>query len=186
MLTKFAKCLFALTLFVTVAIAGDEPQFPGPEPEHAFLNKFVGEWESTGECPMGPDQPVMNCEGKIKGRMLGEMWMVADFENSMGDSKMSAILTIGYDPQQKHYVGTWVDSMTNYMWKYEGSVDKSGKVLTLRAEGPNMMEEGKLAKYEDIYTFTSADAWGITSRMQGQDGEWVTYMSATAKRKTAK
>jgi hypothetical protein len=48
---------------------------------------------------------------------------------------MTAVWTVGYDPQKKKYVGTWVDSVTPYLWTYEGSLDASGRILTLETEG---------------------------------------------------
>ena len=33
----------------------------------------------------------------------------------MGGTTMTAIQTIGYDPEKKKYVGTWVDSTTTYL-----------------------------------------------------------------------
>ena len=95
---------------------------------------------------------------------------------------MTGIQTIGYDEGNKKYVGTWVDSMTAFMWQYVGNVDPSGKVLTLNADGPNFMDGGKLTKFQDIYEFKSADEILMRSRMLGTDGKWVTFMSGSAKR----
>ena len=52
------------------------------------------------------------------------------------------IMTLGYDPQKKRFVGTWIGSMMTYLWVYDGELDASGKVLTLNAEGPNMQVAG--------------------------------------------
>ncbi|HBJ38877.1 MAG TPA: hypothetical protein DDZ51_29855 [Planctomycetaceae bacterium] len=60
-----------------------------------------------------------------------------------------------------------------FLWRYEGNVDASGKMLTLDADGPNFMGEGKLTKFQDIYAFDSADEILITSRMLGTDGQCV-------------
>jgi Protein of unknown function (DUF1579) len=68
------------------------------------------------------------------------------------------------------------------MWQYEGTVDASGKVLTLDADGPNLMGDGKLTKFQDIYEFKSTDEILMTSRMLATDGKWVTFMSGKAKR----
>jgi uncharacterized protein DUF1579 len=46
-------------------------------------------------------------------------------------------MTLGYDPEKKQYVGTWVGSMMSYLWVYDGSLDAEEKVLTLNAEGPS-------------------------------------------------
>jgi hypothetical protein len=98
-------------------------------------------------------------------------------------TQITAIQTLGYDVQNKKYIGTWVDSMLNYLWKYEGSVDKTGKILTLETEGPNFMADGKTAKFRDSYEFKSVDQIAMSSSMQGEDGKWITFMTGTARRK---
>jgi hypothetical protein len=124
--------------------------------------------------------------------MLGEFWVVSEYRGDWvvsenrgetGGTSMTAIQTIGYDPEKKKYVGTWVDSMTTFIWKYEGTVDESGKTLTLEAEGPNFMAAGKLAKFRDAYEFKSKDHIVATSSMQGEDGKWVTFMTGNLRRK---
>ena len=159
------------------------PEFPSAQKEHEWLQQFVGEWESESEGSMGPDQPPMKCKGTMASRMLGGFWVINEVQGDMMGAQMTAIQTIGYDPAKKKYVGTWVDSMMNHMWKYEGSVDESGKKLTLEAEGPNFMAEGKVAKFRDAYEFKTADHIIATSSMQGEDGAWVVFMTGNIRRK---
>jgi len=80
-------------------------------------------------------------------------------------------------------VGTWVDSVTSHLWKYEGTVDDSGKTLTLEAEGPNFMADGQTAKFRDVYTFKSKDHIIVRSSMQSEDGSWVQFMTSSYRRK---
>jgi hypothetical protein len=177
--------LFCTLIAVTTIVAQDAPQFPQPTKEHQWLEQFLGEWDSESECSVGPGQPPMKCKGAMKARMLGGHWLISDVTADMGGVEMTAVQTIGYDPQKKVYVGTWVDSMTNHMWKYEGSVDVTGKILTLEAEGPSFSEPGKMAKYRDAYEFKSKDHIVATSSIQGDDGKWVTFMTGQVRR-TAK
>ena len=95
---------------------------------------------------------------------------------------MTAVQTIGYDEAKKKYVGTWVDSMMNHLWRYEGSVDDSGKILTLEADGPNFMAAGKTTKFRDAYEFKSTDHIVATSSMRTDDGKWVTFMTGQVRR----
>jgi len=175
--------LFA-TLFAATFVAAQEvPQFPSPQKEHEWLQQFAGDWETHSKAMMGPDQPEIKCEGAIHSRMLGGFWIVSEMKSEAMGMAMNGVQTIGYDAKKKKYVGTWVDSMSDHMWRYEGSVDESGKILTLEAEGPNFMKPGEMSKFQDIYEFKSKDHIAISSTMQGEDGKWITFMTGEARRK---
>jgi hypothetical protein len=158
------------------------PAMPKPTQEHDWLEKFTGEWTTESKGTMGLGQPPIQCSGKLSSRKLGAFWVVNEMKGELSGTPMTGIQTIGYDEGKKKYVGTWVDSMGAFMWQYEGSVDSSGKVLTLDADGPNFMGDGKLTNFQDVYEFRSADEILMTSRMLASDGNWVTFMSGTAKR----
>jgi len=168
-------------LAASALVAQETPVFPKPQKEHEWLMQFVGEWESDSKASFAGQQ--MECKGTIKSEMLGGFWVINEMKIEMMGDQMVGIQTVGYDPGSQKYVGTWVDSMTNHLWKYEGSVDDTGKILTLQAEGPNMMSPGKTAQFRDIYEFKSKDHIAISSDMQGEDGKWVTFMSGDARRK---
>ena len=168
-------------LIACPSVAEETPQFPGPSPEHAFLKKFTGEWTTRSECRFSPNQPAMKCESSMKASMLGDLWVQCATKVTMAGHTVTAMQTIGYDPQQKKYVGTWIDSMSSHMWHYEGTVE--GNTITLEAEGPNFMAGGKTALFRDIYEFISDDEIKATSQVQGEDGVWVTFSTGTAKRR---
>ncbi len=174
--------IFCLLTFKSISLGQDPPAMPEPSKEHAWLEKFTGEWTTHSKGTMGPDQPTMECNGTLISRQLGGFWILNELKGDWAGSPMTGIQTIGFNDAKKKYVGTWVDSATAYMWHYEGTLDPTGKVLTLQAEGPNFIVAGKLTKFEDIYEFKSANEIAMTSRMLGEDGEWVTFMSGTATR----
>ena len=72
--------------------------------------------------------------------------------------------------------------MMNHMCTYEGSVDETGRILTLDAEGPDFEVAGKTRKYRDAYEFKSADHIASTSSMLGDDGKWVVFMTGNMRR----
>jgi hypothetical protein len=158
-------------------------QLQQPTKEHELLKRFVGEWESTAEAVAGPGIPAMTCKGRNSAKMLGGFWVVIENETDMMGMKIIALQTIGYDPEKKKYVATWIDSMFNHKWDYTGTVDAAGKKLTCEAEGPNFMAAGKLTKFRDTYEFKSADHIEAISSMQGEDGKWVTFMTGQIKRR---
>ena len=156
-----------------------------PQKEHQWLQKLVGEWTGEGEAVMEPGKPPMKWTTTESVRSLGGLWIFAEGQGEMpvsGDPA-TTIMTIGYDPQKKRYVGTFIGSMMTNLWVYEGSLDASGNVLTLDTEGPNMAAEGKMSKYRDVIELRSDDHRLMTSHMQGEDGNWNQFMTASYRRK---
>jgi hypothetical protein len=116
---------------------------------------------------------------------LGDIWIVSNLEGEMpgGAGKMHGMMTVGFDATKGKYIGTWVDSVMPHMWIYEGSLDETGKILTLNAVGPNMMTGVGTANYRDITEFKTPDHRVLTSQAEGPDGMWVTFMTANYTRK---
>src|SRR5688572_24337775 len=111
--------------------AQEIPKMPAPVKEHAWLQKFVGKWEAEAEIIMEPGKPAMKSKGTETVRPIGGFWVVSEGHSDMMGMKFDHVLTLGYDPEKKKYIGTWLDSMNSYLWKYEGTVDSTGKILTL-------------------------------------------------------
>ncbi|MCA9075886.1 MAG: DUF1579 domain-containing protein [Planctomycetaceae bacterium] len=173
----------AVLLTLTVTTAGSqEPNFPSPQKEHEWLKQFAGDWTSLSKTVPMEGVPAMECPGTMKSRMLGGFWIVNDMHGDMGGQTFNAVQTIGYEPAKAKYVGSWVDSMTNHLWHYEGTVDESGKKLVLEAEGPSYITTGETAKYRDSYEFESPDRILTTSEIMGKDGKWITFMTGEMKR----
>ena len=92
-------------------------------------------------------------------------------------------MTLGYDPQSKRFVGTFIGSMMTHMWIYNGTLDASGKVLTLDTEGPDFSGAPGLVPYQDIIEFVSDDHRTLKSRLRDKDGNWNHFMEAHYRRK---
>lgn len=168
--TKGVITVSVLLLLLAADLSAQELKPAEPTKEHEWLKQLAGEWEGD----------VANCTQNA--RLLGGLWLVSDFKATVGDKPMSAVLTIGYDPQTKKFVGTWIDSMTTHLWTYEGTLDATGKILTLAAEGPNPAT-GKIAKMRDVLEIKTKDHNVMSSQIQGDDGKWQTFMTVNYKRK---
>lgn len=155
-----------------------------PQSEHRWLQQLVGEWAYEAECPMGPDKPMMKMTGTESVRTVGDLWIVGESKGEMpGGEPATMILTLGFDPKKGRFVGTWVGSMTAYLWVYSGSLDASGKTLTLETEGPLMGGAGdKMTKYKDITEVVSKDHRRFRSEMLGEDGQWITLVTMDYRR----
>jgi hypothetical protein len=155
-----------------------------PQDEHRWLQKFVGEWTVEGEAAMGPDQPPAKFSGTERVRSLGDFWVLAEGEGeSPGGGTDESMITFGYDPQRKRFVGTWIGSMMSHLWVYDGTLDADGRVLTLEAEGPSMAGDGTMATYRDVFEFKSDDHRVLTSHMPRDDGTWQQFMTVHYRRK---
>jgi hypothetical protein len=156
-----------------------------PQKEHQWLQKFVGEWTYEGEAIMAPGKPPERFKGTESVRSLGGLWILAEGRGEMpGSGVETMLLTLGYDPQKKRYLGTWIGSMMSHLWVYDGALDAAGKVLALDADGPDMAGTGKMAKYRDVVEFESDDHRILTSQVLGDDGKWTRFMTAHYRRKT--
>ena len=155
-----------------------------PQKEHRWLNKLLGEWTSEGEAPMEPDKPPSTFRGTEKVRSLGGLWIVAEGEGEMpGGGPATTMMTLGFDPTRKRFIGTWVGSMMAHLWIYDGSLDEEERVLTLNTVGPHMTKKGGTAKYTDVIEFKSEDHRTLTAFVLGDDGKWTEIMKAHYRRK---
>jgi hypothetical protein len=162
--------------------AQDPFQLPVPEKQHKWLQQLVGEWEMTGEASP-PSLPSVKFKGTETVRPVGDFWVAAELKASMMGDPYTGVMTLGYDPEKKKYVGTWYDSMSSYLWTYEGTVDSTGKILTLSTEGPCPLAPGKLSKFKEVIEIKSKDHKVFTSSVQLEDGKWTTGMTMDYRRK---
>ena len=154
-----------------------------PQKEHQWLQKLVGEWTYEGEATAEPGKPTERFTGTESVRSLGGLWVLAEGTGDMPGFGWTTLMTLGYDPRKKSYVGTFVSSMETYLWVYDGALDAAERVLTLDTEGPSVAAEGQMAKYRDVIEFKSDDQRALTSHMLGDDGNWHTFMTSSYRRK---
>lgn len=154
-----------------------------PRKEHHWLQRLVGEWASETDSCMGPGQPSQKFHGSETVRSLGGLWTVGEGRGEMpGGGTAQMIMTLGYDPRTKRFVGTWVGSMMTHLWVYDGELDAGGNVLTLSSEGPSFAGDGGMARYHDVIEFKADDYRTLTSRVRGGDGQWQEFMTAHYRR----
>lgn len=157
----------------------------GPQKEHRWLQQLVGDWTFEAEATTAPGEPPTKTTGTESVRSLGGLWTVAESEGEMpGGGTSTAIMTLGYDPERKRYVGTWIGAMMTHLWLYEGSLDASERVLTLDCEGPSMKGDGAMARYQDVIEIESDDHRVLRSHVLSEDGTWKAFMTAHYRRRT--
>jgi hypothetical protein len=147
------------------------------------LQQLAGDWTFESEAPAGPDPSCAKFTGTESVRSVGEVWVLCEGRSAMpGGGIGTTVMTLGYDPAKKRFVGTFLGSMMTHLWPYEGQLDATGKVLTLDTEGPSFTAEGKMAKYKDVIEIKSDDHRTLTSHALGDDGQWHQFMTANYRR----
>jgi hypothetical protein len=155
-----------------------------PQKEHEWLHQLVGEWTFEAACAPAPGQPEAKNTGVETVRMLGGLWTLGEGRGEMpGGGEATTLMTLGYDPDKKRFVGTFIGSMMTHMWLYDGQLDAAGKVLTLDTEGPTFTQPGKTTKYKDIIEIKNKDHRILSSQSLGDDGKWHHFMTAHYRRK---
>lgn len=153
-------------------------------PQHAWLQRLVGEWRTEMAEMDGAAQPAGTMPGTETVRALGDAWVIGEGRAQMGDGAPSQMLiTLGYDPAQQTFVGTWIGSMMNHLWHYtRGTLDDGGRVLTLEADGPRFDGQAGLAHYRDVIEIVDDDTRLLHGNLQGDDGRWTRFMTARYRR----
>ncbi|HEY1190319.1 MAG TPA: DUF1579 domain-containing protein [Gemmata sp.] len=152
-----------------------------PLKEHRWLEQLVGEWETEMEGSAGQDQPPIKHTGTETVRSL-TVWIQCEGQMP-GDVPMKTVMTLGYDPAKKKFVGSFIGSMMTNLWVYEGDLDADGKKLTLSAEGPSFADPTKTAMFTDTIEIVSPDHRILTSQFRADDGTWHHFMTAHYRRK---
>ncbi len=149
--------------------------FAKPQSEHQWLHQLIGDWDFQHHCQM-PDGTVSETPGKMSCRSLGGMWLLCESNGIADDgAPWSSLMTLGFDPAQDRYVGTFIGSMMANIWHYRGVVDATGKRLPLDSEGPKFDGSGT-GRYRDTIEIVDADSWLFTSEMLTDDGQWVKFL----------
>ena len=155
---------------------------PGPEAEHRWLLKLVGDW--TYEPDLGPEHHGAKAAGTERGRSIGDLWVQLEGIGQMPGSSdpTTSVMTLGFDAARRRFTGTFIASMMTHLWLYDGELDAAHDRLTLTSEGPSMSEAGKMALYRDVIDFQSDDQRTLTASMQQPDGTWQPFMTVRYRR----
>ena len=142
--------------------------------EHNWLKQLIGTWRSEMDMPSQDGGEPTKHRGIEKFAPMGENWIIGDGEAEMPDgNKASMKITLGYDTAKQKFVGSWIGSMMNKLWVYEGSLDE---VLTLESEGPVFDKPGETTQYKDIITLIDENHRTLTSKVLMANGEWMQMM----------
>lgn len=129
----------------------DDGLMPQPTPEHARLQEAIGTWDVKGKFYMDPSAPPMESTGEETVEGLGGFWVVGRYESDFMGFPFHGRGTFGFDPWNREYVSTWIDSMSPAFYHLKGRRD--GDVITM--EGPGVDPgTGAPVRYRTVETAT--------------------------------
>ena len=150
--------------------------------EHEWLQQLVGEWTWESDSTE-PGKENRKQRGTETVRSLGGIWIVAAGRGDASDgSDSESIMTLGYSPQRSKYIGTFVASMMNDLWLYEGFIDQGSNALVLDTEGPSVADALRRGKYKDTIRIIDRDNRVMSSSYQGESGDWLEFMTLRYRR----
>lgn len=117
-----------------------------PTPEHVRLKDRVATWDVDCTYFLDATSPPMKARATETSRLLGELWVVSDFDSDMMGVPFHGHATVGYDPTRRLWTATWVDTMTPSLFVFEGEYDASQTVLSMTAEAPDFAS-GQMSRY---------------------------------------
>lgn len=146
-------------------------EFPKPTPEHDWLRSWVGEWTAEME-----GHPASDWRESV--RAIGEIWIQSEGRGDMpGGETATTLMTVGFNPKSGRFVGSWIGSMMNHHWVYEGELDSEQRNLTLFSEGPSFTGGEGLQQYKDVFEMESRNVRILRAYVQGEDGAWSHFMT---------
>ena len=113
-------------------------------PAHEWLGQFIGTWDATMTMHMGEETTTAQGRAEFSWLMEGR-FVQDDFEGDFMGMPMAGFGITGFDNVRRQFVGIWTDSFSTGISMMYGSLDPSGKVLTMvgAMDEPSTGEMGK-------------------------------------------
>jgi Protein of unknown function (DUF1579) len=175
----------ASLILATTASAQDQPAQEWtirPTEQHELLKKDVGTWDATVRIFPMPGAKAMVSKGVEKNRLLkGGLWLITRFEGEAMGTPFIGMGQFGYDPAEKKYVGTWVDTMTPHMMTMKSEYDEATKTMTGTSETRDPIT-GEKYTAKMINRYNDDGTRVMEMHRTGEDGKESKVMEITYKR----
>lgn len=166
--------LFAVACLLAGAAGGDPSTGDGPQarweafsrpgPEHAALERFIGEWETTTRVWLEPGgEPYAESEGTASHHWLEEgRWLAMESSGTMMGIPHHGFGMLGYDNFKQKYVASFVDNISTAILSMEGAWEEGGPLRMFGTVDEPLTGEHDRAV---MYTFEPAGTDTLTLRV---------------------
>jgi hypothetical protein len=172
-----ARWLLAALVLTTVASlcarAQDAPQYMTPTRQHEAMARDVGVWDGETTTWSAPGAEPTKDKGAETNKMLGKLWLTSEYKGTFMGQEFIGHMQLGYDPLKKKYVGTWVDTVSPFLFTLEGDYDVASHTLTMMMHGTSAMTgQPETAKAVTRYIDDNNKVFEMHMPVEGQEGQW--------------
>lgn len=148
-----------------------------PGAAHKRLDVFVGKWAYTGQMVMGPSQPPTEMKGTVETKwILGGRFQESHVRGEYFGQPFHGVATLGYDNTQRHYVQSWIDTMTTSISTATGQADAAGTTITMIGEEIDPVTKTK-SRGKQVTRVTGPDSYEEVFSKVLPDGKEVPVMT---------
>lgn len=154
----------------------EEMEFPQPTAEHNRLRELAGVWKVTSSFYMDPNPatPPMIAEAQETIESFGNFWIRGVYESDFMGQPFQGQTMLGYDPEKKEYVSTWLDTMSPTFFHFRGNF--KGDTLEMKGRAFDCMSKME-ANYRTTEVHKSPDERVFEMFMELPDGTEFKMMS---------
>lgn len=156
-------------------------KYGNPGPKHQFFKSLAGSYTTHTKAWMGPGKPVESDGTAELKLILGGRFLEENLSGTFLGNPFSGHGVSGYDLGKQKYVSFWVDNLGTWFTLTDGSLDKSGKVLTMTGESWNPVL-GKMTPCKFVTRVESEDRH-VFEAIDKIEGKEVTIMEVVYTRK---
>lgn len=150
------------------------------KPEHAVLNRFVGNWRTETKLWMDAAKSPEVSKGYATASLIyGGRYLQYSYKGKFMGQPFYGQGNMGYDNVAAQYFSTWIDSMSTMMMRSNGSMlNANTMVLTSAMVCPMSRQR---VDSEEIYTFFDKNSYKLEV-YQNQNDRKVKVMEIDYKR----
>ncbi|MEX1023607.1 MAG: DUF1579 family protein [Planctomycetota bacterium] len=134
-------------------------RYTTPGPEHALLERFVGDWDVEAVMLMGGQATPATQGTATFAWKVPNRWLESEWSGTLMGMPGQSFQTMGYDKLKQSYVWNHITTYDTAMNHAEGDLTPDGKALILYGTLDEYLtgEHDKLVKY--VYRFLSDDSF---------------------------
>src|SRR5262245_39078437 len=100
---------FAVAAFLSANLASAQDTDAAKQ-----MKRDVGAWSVVINMFGDPSGAPAVSKGTESKFMLGDMWLISHFKGEVMGTTFEGLRRVGFDPEKKKFVASWVDSTSRY------------------------------------------------------------------------